>query len=86
MSGEVYRLASRIKHRFGRHNRPHGYSIAPRCDWCGHRSAEQKAVARRSREELERLDANTDAAAGKEAPELGGNVFRALRAALEDRP
>lgn len=31
--------------RLGLHQRPTFATIAPRCDWCGHRSRRQRAIA-----------------------------------------
>ena len=46
--GTTYRATSRLRHHLGLHNPPRGFSAAPRCDWCGHRSAEQQEIARRN--------------------------------------
>lgn len=41
----LYRTVRVVEHWLGRHQKPQGYSIAPRCDWCGHRSPKQRAIA-----------------------------------------
>lgn len=41
----LYASNQRARHVVGLHQRPHTYSIAPRCDWCGHRSRKQRAIA-----------------------------------------
>lgn len=45
----LYRRNQIARHWFGIHQKPTAYSIAPRCDWCGHRSAKQRAIARSNR-------------------------------------
>lgn len=45
MSGKAYRLRARLLHLVGLHVKQRHYSISPRCDWCGHRSAKQRAIA-----------------------------------------
>lgn len=47
----AYRTNQQVHHRLGLHQRQRHYSIAPRCDWCGYRSPEQVAIAKRNREE-----------------------------------
>ena len=47
----LYRRSRQVMHWFGIHERQRHYSIAPRCDWCGHRSAKQKRIAAQNRRE-----------------------------------
>lgn len=49
----LYKTNQQVRHRLGLHQKPTHYSIAPRCDWCGHRNRKQREIARRNRERSE---------------------------------
>lgn len=42
----LYAANQRARHMVRLHQKPRHFSIAPRCDWCGHRSRKQRAIAR----------------------------------------
>jgi hypothetical protein len=41
----LYQTNQQARHRLGLHQKPPTYSIAPRCDWCGHRNQKQREIA-----------------------------------------
>lgn len=45
----LYANNQRVRHLIGLHQKPRANSIAPRCDWCGHRNVKQRAIADRNR-------------------------------------
>ena len=44
----LYKANQRVRHIFFLHQKQSQYSIAPRCDWCGHRSKKQRMIASRN--------------------------------------
>lgn len=50
-----YKWSQKIRHLFGVHQKQKHYSVAPRCDWCGYRSPEQKMIAASNWERMQNM-------------------------------